>query len=49
MGGGLAAGIGSELSSTVLTGSLLAAIPIALLAGLVSFASRASCRSFPAT
>ncbi|GIG54922.1 cytochrome c biogenesis CcdA family protein [Demequina activiva] len=39
MGGALASGIGTELSSTVLTGSLLAAIPIALLAGLVSFAS----------
>ncbi|MFN3865807.1 MAG: cytochrome c biogenesis CcdA family protein [Demequina sp.] len=35
----LTAGIGSEFSSQVLTGSLLAAIPIAVLAGLVSFAS----------
>ena len=36
MGGALASGIGSDV---VLTGSLLAAIPIAMLAGLVSFAS----------
>ncbi len=35
----VAAGIGSEFSSQVLSGSLLAAVPIALLAGLVSFAS----------
>ncbi|MDN4480744.1 cytochrome c biogenesis CcdA family protein [Demequina muriae] len=35
----LTAGIGSDFSSQVLSGSLLAAIPIALLAGLVSFAS----------
>lgn len=33
------AGIGAEFTQTVLTGSLLAALPIALLAGLVSFAS----------
>lgn len=35
----LATGIGSDFASQVLSGSLLAAIPIALLAGLVSFAS----------
>lgn len=32
-------GIGSDFASTVLTGSLIAALPIAILAGLVSFAS----------
>ncbi|WP_236683504.1 cytochrome c biogenesis CcdA family protein [Demequina aurantiaca] len=36
---GLAAGIGSSFADTALTGSLLAALPIAILAGLVSFAS----------
>lgn len=35
----LTTSIGSDFASQVLTGSLLAAIPIALLAGLVSFAS----------
>ncbi|WP_084038700.1 cytochrome c biogenesis CcdA family protein [Demequina sp. NBRC 110053] len=39
MPGALASGIGSDFASQILTGSLLAAIPIALLAGLVSFAS----------
>lgn len=39
MGGALAAGVGSDFASQVLSGSLVAAIPIALLAGLVSFAS----------
>ncbi|WP_297081654.1 cytochrome c biogenesis CcdA family protein [uncultured Demequina sp.] len=39
MPGALATGIGSDFASQVLTGSLVAAIPIALLAGLVSFAS----------
>ena len=34
-----AASVGTDLTSQVLSGSLLAAIPIALLAGLVSFAS----------
>ncbi len=32
-------GIGSDFAATVLSGSLLAALPVALLAGLVSFAS----------
>lgn len=35
----LSASIGSDFASQILTGSLLAAVPIALLAGLVSFAS----------
>ena len=35
----LSSSIGSDFASQVLSGSLLAAIPIALLAGLVSFAS----------
>ncbi len=35
----LATSIGSDFASQVLSGSLLAAVPIALLAGLVSFAS----------
>lgn len=35
----LAASVGSDLAQQVLSGSLLAALPIALLAGLVSFAS----------
>lgn len=39
MEGALASGVGSEFASQVLSGSLVAAIPIALLAGLVSFAS----------
>jgi len=39
MPGALATGIGSDFASQVLTGSLLAAVPIALLAGLISFAS----------
>lgn len=36
---GLATGIGQSFMQTVLTGSLLAALPVAILAGLVSFAS----------
>lgn len=39
MGGAFVTGIGSEFASQVLSGSLLAAMPIALLAGLVSFVS----------
>lgn len=39
MTGALASGVGSDFASQVLSGSLVAAIPIALLAGLVSFAS----------
>ena len=39
MGGALAAGVGETFREQVLTGSMLVAIPIALLAGLVSFAS----------
>ncbi|WP_234996382.1 cytochrome c biogenesis CcdA family protein [Demequina sp. NBRC 110054] len=35
----LASSIGGELANTVLTGSLLVGIPVAMLAGLVSFAS----------
>ncbi|WP_084074244.1 cytochrome c biogenesis CcdA family protein [Demequina sp. NBRC 110052] len=35
----LIAGVGADFANQVLTGSLLAALPIALLAGLVSFAS----------
>lgn len=35
----VAAGLGGDFAQTVLSGSLIAAIPVALLAGLVSFAS----------
>ncbi|MFV0634002.1 cytochrome c biogenesis CcdA family protein [Demequina sp.] len=39
MSGALASGLGSDFASQVLSGSMLAAIPVALLAGLVSFVS----------
>lgn len=39
----------TDPNQTVMSGALLVALPIALLGGLVSFFSRACCRSSPVT